>query len=53
MTSDAPVSVIVPTRDRPELLRRAIRGMLQQDTRLIREIVVVFDRRRSTQRCRP
>ncbi len=43
MTSDAPVSVIVPTRDRPELLRRAIRGMLQQDTRLIREIVVVFD----------
>lgn len=37
------VTVVVPTRQRPELLRRAIRSFFAQDCDNITEIVVVFD----------
>lgn len=37
------VSVVVPTRDRPELLRRAVRGVLEQRYPGEIECVVVFD----------
>jgi glycosyltransferase involved in cell wall biosynthesis len=36
-------SVVIPTRDRPELLRRAVRSVLQQDYRGRIECVVVVD----------
>ncbi|MFC7547008.1 glycosyltransferase family 2 protein [Plantactinospora sp. GCM10030261] len=38
------VSAVVPTRDRPELLARAIRGILDQDYPGTIEVLVVFDR---------
>jgi glycosyltransferase involved in cell wall biosynthesis len=38
-----PVSVVVPTRDRPELLRRAVAAILGQTYRGSVECVVVFD----------
>lgn len=37
------VSGVIATRDRPQLLRRAIRSMLAQDGRGLVEIIVVFD----------
>ena len=38
------VTGVVATRDRPELLRRAIRSMLAQDSNALVEIIAVFDR---------
>lgn len=38
------VTVVVPTRDRPELLQRAVRGILEQDYKGEIVCVVVFDR---------
>lgn len=46
-TGDDPfptVSVVVSTRERPELLRRAIRSFFSQTYQNISEIIVVFDR---------
>lgn len=37
------VSVVIATRGRPVLLRRAIRTIIEQDTDLPMEIIVVFD----------
>lgn len=37
------VSVIIPTRDRIELLRKAVDGVLQQRYRGVIEVIVVFD----------
>lgn len=37
------VSVVIPTRDRPQLLRRAIRSVLAQTADAAIEILVVFD----------
>lgn len=42
--NDRSVSVVIATRDRPLLLRRAIDGVLAQDHPAALEIVVVFDR---------
>jgi hypothetical protein len=39
-----PVTAVVPTRDRPELLRRAVRAILDQDYAGHIECIVVFDR---------
>ncbi len=36
------VTVVLPTRDRPELLRRAVRSVLQQDLQAL-EVIVVDD----------
>ena len=41
---DRSVSVVIATRDRPELLRRAIDGALGQDHDGHLEVIVVFDR---------
>lgn len=38
------VSAVVPTRDRPELLRAAVRALLDQDYPGELEVVVVYDR---------
>ncbi|OZM70335.1 glycosyl transferase family 2 [Amycolatopsis antarctica] len=38
------VSVVIPTRDRPELLARAVRGVLEQEYPGDIECIVVFDR---------
>jgi glycosyltransferase involved in cell wall biosynthesis len=38
------VGVVVPTHDRPELLRETLRSVLAQDTTAELDIVVVFDR---------
>jgi GT2 family glycosyltransferase len=43
------VSVVVPTRDRPELLRRAVRGILEQRYPGEIECVVVFDQSEPTE----
>jgi glycosyltransferase involved in cell wall biosynthesis len=43
VTAEPPVSVVVPTRDRPELLRRAVAAVLGQTYRGRVECVVVFD----------
>ena len=43
MTQQPSVSVVVPTRDRPELLRAAVRAILAQDYPGPIEAVVVFD----------
>ncbi len=43
MTQQPSVSVVVPTRDRPELLRAAVRAILAQDYPGPIEVVVVFD----------
>ncbi|MFJ6166365.1 glycosyltransferase family 2 protein [Micromonospora orduensis] len=43
MTAPPSVSVVVPTRDRPELLRAAIRAILAQEYPGPIEVVVVFD----------
>jgi glycosyltransferase involved in cell wall biosynthesis len=43
VAAEPPVSVVVPTRDRPELLRRAVRAILGQTYRGRVECVVVFD----------
>jgi glycosyltransferase involved in cell wall biosynthesis len=43
MTASPKVSVVVPTRDRPQLLRRAIRDIITQDYDGDIEVVVVFD----------
>ena len=43
MTQQPTVSVVVPTRDRPELLRAAVRAILAQDYPGPIEVVVVFD----------
>jgi len=40
----ASVSAVIPTRDRPELLRRAIAAVLAQDHAGPIEVVVVYDR---------
>ena len=37
------VSIIVPTKDRPELLLRAIDSLRTQDADIIREIIIVND----------
>lgn len=37
------VSAVIATRDRPELLRRAIRSMVDQDIDALLEVIVVFD----------
>ncbi len=42
--ADRSVSVVIATRDRPELLRRALTGVLAQRHDAPIEIVVVFDR---------
>lgn len=42
ITSDA-VAVVIPTRDRPELVRRAIRSALAQEYVGKVEVIVVFD----------
>ncbi len=42
--TDKSVSVVIATRDRPELLRRAIKGVLDQEHSDHVEIVLVFDR---------
>ncbi|RKN40327.1 glycosyltransferase family 2 protein [Micromonospora endolithica] len=44
MTTHPSVSVVVPTRDRPELLRAALRAILDQDYPGPVEVVVVHDR---------
>ncbi len=41
--NDPQVSAIVPTRDRPELLRRALRAIAAQADEGLLEIVVVYD----------
>lgn len=41
---DKSVSVVIATRDRPELLRRAIKGVIDQEHSAHIEIVLVFDR---------
>ena len=38
------VGVVVPTHDRPELLRQTLRSILAQDTPAELDVVVVFDR---------
>jgi glycosyltransferase involved in cell wall biosynthesis len=38
------VGVVVPTHDRPELLRETLRSILSQDTDAELDVVVVFDR---------
>ncbi|TDC34513.1 glycosyltransferase family 2 protein [Micromonospora sp. 15K316] len=43
MTARPSVSVVVPTRDRPELLRAAIRAVLDQEHPGAVEVVVVYD----------
>ncbi|RLP97165.1 glycosyltransferase family 2 protein [Micromonospora sp. CV4] len=43
MTRQPSVSVVVPTRDRPELLRAAVRAILAQEYPGPVEVVVVFD----------
>ncbi|MEM8923003.1 MAG: glycosyltransferase family 2 protein [Actinomycetota bacterium] len=43
-SGDRSVSVVIATRDRPALLRRAIDGVLAQDVDDDLEIIVVFDR---------
>ncbi|MFF0152006.1 glycosyltransferase family 2 protein [Micromonospora sp. NPDC005203] len=43
MTHQPSVSVVVPTRDRPELLRSAVRAILAQEYEGPIEVVVVFD----------
>lgn len=43
MTNNRNVSVVIATRDRPELLRRAIDAILDQSVQAVGEIVVVFD----------
>ena len=43
MAAEPLVSVVVPTRDRPELLRRAVTAILGQTYRGPIECVVVFD----------
>lgn len=57
MTSPLPtVSVIVPTRDRPALLRRALRDILTQEYDGRIEVIVVFDQSEPDQslvRCTP
>ncbi|MCW2635721.1 MAG: glycosyltransferase family 2 protein [Blastococcus sp.] len=40
----ATVGVVVPTHDRPELLRETLRSILAQDTDTELDVVVVFDR---------
>jgi glycosyltransferase involved in cell wall biosynthesis len=42
--TDRSVSVVIATHDRPELLRRAIAAVLEQDHDGSLEIIVVFDR---------
>lgn len=44
MTAMPKVSAVVPTRDRPELLRAAVRTILDQDYPGELEVVVVYDR---------
>ncbi|MEV1331001.1 glycosyltransferase [Micromonospora costi] len=44
MTGAPPVSVVVPTRDRPELLRRAVGAAVAQAHPGPVEVVVVYDR---------
>jgi GT2 family glycosyltransferase len=44
MSEHPSVSVVVPTRDRPELLRAAVRAVLDQDHPGPVEVVVVHDR---------
>jgi GT2 family glycosyltransferase len=44
MTGHPSVSAVVPTRDRPELLRAALRAILDQDYPGPVEVVVVYDR---------
>ena len=41
--TDVRISAVVATRDRPELLRRALRSMIDQDASGLVEIIVVFD----------
>ncbi|PZF99961.1 glycosyltransferase family 2 protein [Micromonospora deserti] len=43
MTGQPSVSAVVPTRDRPELLRAAVRAILDQDYPGPVEVVVVYD----------
>ncbi|MGN9777213.1 glycosyltransferase [Micromonospora sp. H33] len=44
MTGHPSVSAVVPTRDRPELLRSAVRAILDQEYPGEVEVVVVYDR---------
>ncbi|MGA9596920.1 MAG: glycosyltransferase family A protein [Acidimicrobiia bacterium] len=43
MTETISVSAVIPTRNRPELLRRAIEAILHQEGDNVHEVVVVFD----------
>ncbi|MCP3992950.1 MAG: glycosyltransferase family 2 protein [Actinomycetia bacterium] len=43
-SEDQSVSVVVATRDRPELLRRALDGIMSQELDAHLEVIVVFDR---------
>ncbi len=43
MTGQCSVSAVIPTRNRHELLRRAIGAMLGQEGDHLSEIIVVFD----------
>jgi glycosyltransferase involved in cell wall biosynthesis len=38
------ISVVIATRDRPELLRRAVRAVVEQDHPGLVEVIIVFDR---------
>ena len=44
MSAPATVGVVVPTHDRPELLRETLHSVLAQDTDRALDVVVVFDR---------
>ncbi|MCW2678370.1 MAG: glycosyl transferase family 2 [Modestobacter sp.] len=43
-TSAGPVGVVVPTHDRPQLLRETLHSVLAQDTGADLDVVVVYDR---------
>lgn len=43
MVASPSVSVLIATRDRPELLRRALEGVLSQEYDGLIEVIVVFD----------
>lgn len=42
--SEPDVSVVIATRDRPDMLRRALQSVLEQDAEIVIEALVVFDR---------
>lgn len=42
-TTEAPVTAVVPTHQRPELMRKAVQSILDQDYPGLIEVIVVFD----------